>query len=519
MRGRPFFLNAMKKSLCAMAFLLFLFSSHLTAQKEDNVWILGGSGGGPDSSEYRTCKLEFMQDTAKGIFINENIAFGIFNACISSKSGDFQCFSIGERIINRVYKTMENGDNLYPNANYSDGCPRQNYLLLPKPKDSTRIVHINGDTQLLDSAPFGSKIADVGIFYAEIDVTANNSLGKVVLRNKKIGNDTLSTFGYSACRHGNGRDWWILASNSHDTTIFYRYLLDPTGLRRIGSQNINSTYRGIGSSFYSPDGQWFASFMEWGVTTPYKSTFNLYKFDRCTGLLSDRIRHDFPGGNKPGGVAFSDDSHFLYVSVWDTIYQYDLQAPDLLASEEVVAVYDGFKDTTGKWTTFFSMLLAPDKKIYVCTANSNTRYMHVIEHPEKKGVACSVKQHAVFLPAYNSSLIPNMPYYRLYDWKDSPCDTIGSVATEEPDAPLKNAFSLHPNPATDHLQILFPQPTTAPAQCAIIDLGGKKWRTLAVPPGSSSFSVATGELPPGLYFVQILGENGRFETQKLVISD
>jgi Secretion system C-terminal sorting domain len=251
---------------------------------------------------------------------------------------------------------------------------------------------------------------------------------------------------------------------------------------------------------------------------PYESTLDLYNFDRCTGLLSNRITYDYPGGNKPGGVAFSDSSHYLYVSVWDTIYQYDLWTPDILASQEVVAVYDGFKADFGKPTTFFSMLLGPDKKIYICTANSNTRYLHTIEKPEKKGMACDVKQHSVYLPSFNNYMVPNMPYYRLYDWKDSPCDTIGMVATKEPEASKQTGFSLQPNPATDQFQILFSQPTTEPAQLTITDVSGKTLQSTAISIGVNDLIVSTENLPPGCYLVQVLSEAGRPEVRKLFIA-
>lgn len=510
-----FYFLAMKK-VVLIALFLVSFISFSKAQKEDNVWILGGGTSSIDSI-YRACRIDFLPDSAIFSHLNKRLPFVNFNASVCSSSGKLRCLSNGETIYNSNFEIIENGENFYPAADYSQsGFAHQGFLLLPKPGDTNRIVQINGDWNLI-YPPDGPSIADIGLLYAEIDMTANSALGKVVLRDQKICTDTLGGMGYAAVRHGNGRDWWILAPHYIDTTIMYRFLLSPDGLQKVGTQKINATYRGIGSSFFSPDGKWFASFREWGFMTPYESTLDLYQFDRCSGLLSNRISYDYPGGNKPGGVAFSDSSHFLYVSVWDTIYQYDLWIPDILATQEVVAVYDGFLADFGNPTTFYSMLLAPNKKIYCCTANSNTRYLHIIEKPEKKGMACSVKQHAVYLPSFNNFLVPNMPYYRLYEAKDSPCDTIGKVATHDPDLPKSHAFSLLPNPATNLVQIIFTTPTTSPARLYLLDLTGKRLQAVAIPAGETGLSISVNELPPGSYFIQLLTDGKPPETQKLVL--
>src|SRR5690606_37804939 len=117
----------------------------------------------------------------------------------------------------------------------------------------------------------------------------------------------------------------------------------------------------------SPDGQWYARF-NWQGIIPDSSfaTIEIYHFDRCSGLLSDRVSktYDLSGLNgKPGGTAFSPNSRFLYVTRWDSVFQYDLHATDIIASEQVAAVYDGFIAEPGFPTRFFCPLLAPDNKI------------------------------------------------------------------------------------------------------------------------------------------------------------
>lgn len=55
--------------------------------------------------------------------------------------------------------------------------------------------------------------------------------------------------------------------------------------------------------------------------------------------------------------------------------------------------------------TFAAVELAPDGKIYICTAFS-TPFLHVIEYPDRKGVACQLRQRAIHLPNYNNYSVP-----------------------------------------------------------------------------------------------------------------
>jgi len=84
-----------------------------------------------------------------------------------------------------------------------------------------------------------------------------------------------------------------------------------------------------------------------------------------------------------GGVAISHDNRFLYLCTGDTIQQYDLRAPDILASREIVAEYDGFMSP--EVTYFFHAVLAPDGKIYILTTTNND-ILHVSTAPARKGL-------------------------------------------------------------------------------------------------------------------------------------
>lgn len=481
-------------------FFVFLFSAHfLTAQKEDNVWLLGGSLS--QDSVFKTCKMDFSGDSLKLIYLYKNLPFDFTNTLICDSSGQLLCFSNGENVYNHENAIVENGSNFYPNSNYIQGFPGlQAFLLLPWPNHQNKIIHIYGLPKVInDNGGY------VRFWYAKIDMVINGGLGKVIERDIVISPDTTVVGQITAVRHGNGRDWWVLVPR-YDGDVFYRYLLTPDGLESAGSQEQPVTTMGLGQAVFSPDGQWYARFNWHGIIPDSSfSTFDLYRFDRCTGLLSDYTSktYSFTGlDGKPGGIAFSNSSRYLYVSRWDSIFQYDLQVPDILASETVVAVYDGFTAEFGLPTRFFTLLLAPDNKIYCSVSNTNSRYLHVIENPDLPGTACNVQQHAIHLPVFNNNLLPNVPYYRLSAWKGSPCDTLGSVAVQEvEDESL--GMTVYPNPAAGQVWIDLSSPAGTDCQILLLDMMGRVVETQFLPSGSTQAIISLEKCHSGIYLVRV----------------
>ncbi|MEZ4941675.1 MAG: T9SS type A sorting domain-containing protein [Saprospiraceae bacterium] len=417
---------------------------------------------------------------------------------------------------------MDGGFNFYPTAEFPGGVNYiQGYYLLPLSSKDPKTVFIYGTPKVHTApVPGGNTLSYIELKYAFIDMSLNAGLGKVTQRDIVFSMDTLMPTQIGVTRHGNGRDWWLMAPY-HLGNRFLRFILDPDGLRQIGKQDISSTDLGLGHTCFSPDGNWYARF-NWHGVIPDSSfaTIELYAFDRCSGKLSNRVgkTYDLSGlAGKPGGVAFSPNSRYLYVTRWDSIFQYDLQAPDIIASEVTVAVYDLFADTLGLPTRFFYPLLAPDNKIYVCVSNYNSQYLHVIEQPDSAGLACQVRQHALRLPVYNNFLLPNMPYYRLGKWVGSPCDTLGIIAVGE--APKEAGFSVFPNPASDQLQIQLNQPLQSEAIVEIADLTGRVIMRQKMPENSPMYLVQTGELQTGTYYLRIFTDSQLLGIEKIIIAN
>ncbi len=488
------------KKIVALS-LCILVTTVLSAQKEDFIWLLGGGIQSTDSL-YKSCKLDFSFTPPIITHIDEDLPFLQANSSICDSSGKLLCYSNGENIYNSDYKIMEGGENYYPTDAFTGVPVKQGHLLLPFPTQSNKKIFIYGTSKVV-YPPSGATLGFVDIRYAIIDFTYNAGLGKVIQRDINVPTDTMMPTQMTAVRHGNGRDWWVLMPHYKDT-LYYRYILSPEGLEYAGKQAIKGTDLGLGQACFSPDGKWYARFNWHGIVPDSSfSTIELYRFDRCSGLLSDRVSktYDLSGlGGKPGGVAFSPSSRYMYVSRWDTIFQYDLAASDIVASEMAVAGYDGFTADFGAPTRFYSLLLAPDEKIYCCVSNYNSRYLHVIAQPDSAGAACAVQQHSVELPVFNNFVLPNMPFYRLWEWGDSPCDTLSSVSASEA-AAHDFAMRLVPNPAGEQVELLFSQPMQAPASVKLYDLTGQLMLDEPVATGVERQSISLERYPNGWYIV------------------
>ena len=257
---------------------------------------------------------------------------------------------------------------------------------------------------------------------------------KVTVINKDvlIGQDLLSGQ-ITACKHANGRDWWIVCPEWQDS-VFNFYLLDDKGIKFVNKQILpNGFRRYIGQINFSPDASKLV-LNSGGYFWANGTRVSIYDFDRCSGIISNP-RYDFMNGETfSTGVSFSDDSRYVYTSDNYQINQYDLLSADIIHSKKIVANYDGFFYVSPidvnippyEWKTLPGyMILAPDGKIYITSGSGGTRHMGVIEYPNEEGELSDVRQHSIFLPAWAARTAPNFPNYRLGPLDGSNCDTLG----------------------------------------------------------------------------------------------
>jgi hypothetical protein len=282
------------------------------------------------------------------------------------------------------------------------------------------------------------------LYYSKIDPTAAGG-GNVYLKNQVLIDDTIEIGGLVPCRHANGRDWWVLV-RKFNSNQYYTILATPNEISVKFIQTLPEpiTFLG-GQRNFSPNGEYFASFDN-------ASQLRIYDFDRCTGILSN-FRYKYITPLTAGALSFSPNSRFLYVSKMDTLWQFDMQAPDVLNSQTFIGEYDGFIDTLlGFGNGFWYHWNGPDGKIYM-SATSTSRVLHVINNPDVAGQACNFQQHAVYFPTFNNGTTPTYANLNLFEVPNSVCDSL-DVGSDE--MSIKNEeLKIMPNPSDGDFSLQF----------------------------------------------------------------
>ena len=397
----------------------------LKAQNHDYHWYFGYENEAPTNSFNGGMTIDFNFTPPHVFPEKKEVDFESYTAVCSDSSGKKVLFSTnGISIRNPLHHLMQNGDTLNPgyeweiHQNYS--YPSDSRLcFFPAPGLPNQYYFIHRATQLDFSLGFRLK----PLYYTLIDMNANNGLGRVVKKNQILVDSTVENvniIGPAAVKHGNGRDWWLVTGR-FNTDEFLVFLFSPAGISGPFIQHIGPPYpqeEGRGNPIFTPDGNMY-------IRGDGRNGPRIYDFDRCTGQLSNLriIPYTTDWGQE---FVISPNSRYLYSNNFESVVQFDLQAEDIGASADTVAIYDGFCSPNLPWeTAFFFSGLQPDGKIYYANSTSTTA-LNVINRPDLPGLACDLQQHGVILPKFNHWTVPHNPNYRLGELETSPCDTLNA---------------------------------------------------------------------------------------------
>jgi len=427
--------------------IIGVFCASTSAQKYDNIWIVG-NGYWPKQTILDFSTGSLVVDT---VFANMPMSRAGVSICDSY--GNLELYTNSIQVHNSQYQLMQNGDSLNPGQLANDfrlvGYPlAESSIVVPHSADTNKYYLFHQSiTYASDIAGFGEKL-----YYTLIDMGANGGLGAIEKKNYIIETDSLCKGQLEVVKHGNGKDWWLIQALG-GSNGFYCYLITGDTIilnhkQYIGNNNRFTGYEHTGQAGFSSDGTLYARY-------DYKNDLDVFNFDRCTGLFSNPLHivvqdsFDTVGGAfVGGGIEFSSNNRYLYVSSLYKIYQFDMQAANIPQSKTTVASYDGFVD--GLSTIFGFLQLAPDGKIYGYA--ESTRYLHTIHNPDVGGVACNVGQHDVYIHYYNGHFLSHFPHYRTPPLAGSPCDTLTNtprMATNK----LTPTIHLYPNPANQELVV------------------------------------------------------------------
>jgi gliding motility-associated-like protein len=423
-----------------LLFCLLFFVTLGYSQAEASHWYFGNGAG-------------LIFDTNSGTVLSTNAA----TSTISTSEG---CSSISDLNGNLLFYT--DGRNIWdknhiimPNANYNAGTgllgdpsSTSSGLIIPKPGNTDQYYvftvdephHQNafafpnqgpanvsgnaiGSYDSGGSVPSADDGFNNGLAYTLVDLTLNSGDGDVVTSEKNIQlltydpNDQ-SQAAYkcsekiTAVEHNDGQSYWVLTQFINK---FYAFRVDDSGVNPMPvtttispSITVQGFRRnGIGYMKASPDGSKIAVCHRQNGNSEGQNSSNtgsvwLYDFDNETGLISNPL-NIYPNSG-PYGVEFSPEATKLYVTGDDSVFQFDLEAPNPAAT--ISTVYSGF-DFIG------ALQLGPDGKIYAANTG-NQAALDIINAPEELGVLCDYNNAGIALAPGTSAVIGLPPFIQSF---------------------------------------------------------------------------------------------------------
>jgi hypothetical protein len=417
-------------------FILFLFTTffaaNIHAQTSPIVW-LGGTNEFPGQPEYGNFVLKFVGNNIQVQQQDLKMNFESTMAVATDSLGEILFYTNGCHIATANGDTMPNGSGLNPGDMADWTCPTAGYacpkgaLALPLPGSTSMyyLFHlgINYETEKrLTYGPF---------YYSVIDMSLNNGKGAVISKNNVLVSGKLEPF--SAVRHGNGRDWWLVIPQFGDNK-YTKILFASNGVSTPSTQAIGDSLscRYIGSTVFSTDGKIFGRYQN--------CKLEVLDFDRCAGEFSNpRLlplpQHAFGGG----GVAFSPNGQKVIVTTQLSILEANLtsSAPEL---DTIVASPDLYGTSLG--------LIQYDPLGRLLIANmSREKHYHIIKNPDGNLSDFNFQLKGSNISRFSVRTLPNFPNFNLYDLPNSICDSLGISNSKEPN--ILGKIKVYPNPATN----------------------------------------------------------------------
>ena len=424
----------MKKYGSILVLVCYTFFNS-SAQLYDAQWMLGP----------RTSTVDFRTDPPSLDTIHKSIVGYESNAAISNYAGELLYYTNGIYIAGKQSSgdSILNGNGLNPcpfTTQYSSqGIPYpQSSIFLNKPGDAHDryyyLIHFSGDNNGVAYT----------LYYSLIDAQGNFGLGEVISKNDTFYQGITRTGGMAACKHANGRDWWIVTAGRNNN-LYRKFLLTPSGITDTLLQNIGPVYQGGLDQCYSRfslDGTKYVTSTWAGLTT-------VMDFNRCTGEFSNPVVINNAEGNvgKGGLAEFSPNGRFVYLTNTAKLEQYDLNNPNV---QDSVVLY---RQSAGQYASTKYLSLALDGRLYCSTWAGGYYFMSVINNPDELGLNCNFVYGGQPTLSGNSINVSNTANPRLGALIGSGCDTITAVSCL---SPREKGVKCFPNPADKAIYIEMP---------------------------------------------------------------
>ena len=483
--------------------LLFMYcNSSVFSQGRNNLFMFGynQNGNTPSDMNFQS-GVPIVSSAVRPM--NLNLSF----ANITDSLGNLLFYTNGIYIADASNNKMMNGGGLNPSG-ITTSCSQiglrlsQADMIIPKPASSNiyYLFHCTWDDG------FSSIDAARYFYLTTIDMNGNGGLGEVINKNFILKTDTFTGGTITACKHANGRDWWVVVPG-YPHPCYYVFLVTPDTILFSSKQTIGVRTISWGQMCFSKGGTKFCSY---DATTDIE----IFDFDRCTGTFSNPLFIPVNDGQNGFGCAFSSDATKFYASSWRDLYQVDLNATNIAGSLDTVAQWDSSLGLPNQ-TRFLMQQLAPDDKIYV-TALFPDNYLSVIDLPNNAGISCNVIQQGITLPGLNDQTLPNHPNYFLGPVTGSICDSLSTGLSPKDKTPMD--VKLSPNPANAEVYVLYDFAYEKNGKVEIYNAWGKMIFSQKLFWSGKQLQIHTQNFANGIYEVRVSDTLGRSGSKKLVIT-
>ena len=490
----------------SLSLLLLSCSLHVASAQAVPVWVAGAHDFPDSVPGYGNVLLRFESGSVLVASTDLQMNFESTAAAITDEQGQLAFYTNGCSVANAAGDTLLDGAGLNPGEIADMACPHTGYLcpkgamILPWPGDPGRycLVHLGARYEPSRKLTFGP------LYYSVVDMSAQGGAGAVTSKNNLLIDGDLEPF--TAVRHGNGRDWWIVIPE-YATNRYHLFLLSPWGITELLIQSIGPALscKRIGSSAFSPNG------LRYGRQQNCQTV--VLDFDRCMGVFSVPITlftpaHSFGGG----GIAFSPDGQRLFTTNHVTVLTADLTQSS--------PVFDTLVHTYNypKWGVNLGLMQQTADNEVLISNMARRKYMSRITMPTPDGATATYDYQGLALPVFTIRTTPNEPNRRLGDWTGSLCDTLGINPTTEVLLATRPIVVLEPNPAYDRF-VLHDYSATLQAerQLRLFSGTGDLLLQQLIPGGSADAVVSISRLAPGLYFWELSWPNGNRVAGRLIV--
>ncbi|NUM49713.1 MAG: T9SS type A sorting domain-containing protein [Flavobacteriales bacterium] len=506
MLSKKVFLNSILLGTSSLLFNLgFIFAQNTQINRTNN-WYFGGGAG-----------INFNGGSATAVTDGQMYVYAGC-ATMSDTLGNLLMYTDGQTVWNKNHQIMPNGTGLL-----GDGTPVQSSIIIPKPLDDNHYY-------IFTCAGYDGN--PNGIRYSIVDMTLNNGLGDISIKNELLFQPSSEQLG--ATMHANCTDVWI-TSHELNSNKYRAYLLTSNG---IDTNNVVINEIGNFGIFgqhlkFSPNGKKMAAVNYWdNINLPNNlDTLELFDFNSTSGILTNLTK--LPDTSIVT-FEFSHDSKFLYVSNFNTeranlyiipgfeeIFQYDLSSNNgTLIKLSKTLVYEPLSTPINNYNTCFcDFQLSPDNKIYVSSMYDS---LSVINYPNLAGVACNIEELIFSLNGKTSfTKLPN--FVSSYFDQDSTGCFYSAGAKEINEEQV--SIHVYPNPFSFSTTIAlnFLHDNNDEFEIALYDIFGRNIITHAMIGSTEQFSKESvftlhkKNLNTGIYFLNIR-INHKTYTQKVIIN-